>query len=117
MECAICIQDNDHRSIKPYFCNHLFHEECERNWKGNCPCCRSEKNDFPYLGHVIVIKYKNSRYMNKGKLLSIYKHSGNDYLTFEDFRIIDFDRGVEEESIGHFSIRIDYKNIESITTV
>ena len=117
MECAICIQDNDHRSIKPYLCNHSFHEECSQNWKGTCPCCRSPKNNCLTIGRVIIIKYSNSRYMNKGKLLSIYKHSGSDYLTFDDFRIIDFDRGVEEESIGHFSIRIDYKKIESIITV
>ena len=55
--------------------------------------------------------------MNKGKLLSIYKYSGNDYLTFEDFRIIDFDRGVEDESIGNFSICIDYKKIEYVTKI
>jgi hypothetical protein len=71
------------------------------------------------LGDKIIIKYNNSRYMNKGILSSFYKYSNNYYLIFDDFRIIDYDRNVEEDSIGPFNIRIhpSGENIESITVI
>lgn len=90
-------------------------------------CCRSPMNVIQVLlkkysikvGHLILIKYKNSRYMNKGIFSSFYKYNGYNFLVLDESRIVDYDRGVEDETIGRFGFRIDSngENIESITVL
>ena len=126
-ECAICLELNTISSVKLYTCNHLFHQECTQQWEGNCPCCRSPMNVIQVLlkkysikvGDLILIKYKNSRYMNKGIFSSFYNYNGYNFLVLDESRIVDYDRGVEDEIIGRFGFRIDSngENIESITVL
>ena len=126
-ECAICLEPNTTSSIKPYTCNHLFHQECFNKWEGNCPCCRMPMNVIQELikiysikvGDLILIKYKNSRYMNKGIFSSFYSYSNNYYLVLEESRIVDYDRDVEDEPIGRFGFRIcsNGDNIEFIQII
>ena len=126
-ECAICLELNTTSSIQPYTCNHLFHQECAQRWEGNCPCCRSPTNVIQELikkysikvGDMIIIKYKNSRYMNKGIFSSFYQYSNNYYLVLEESRIVDYDRDVEDEPIGRFGFRIGSNgdNIEFIKII
>ena len=123
-ECAICIELNTSSSINPYTCNHLFHQECAQNWEGDCPCCRSPMNVIQVLikkysikvGDLILIKYKDSRYMNKGIFSSFYKYSSTYYLVLDDSRIVDYDRDVEDDPIGSFGVRIK-NNIEFIKII
>ena len=126
-ECAICLELNSTSSIKPYTCDHLFHQECALRWKGNCPCCRSPMNVIQVLikkysikvGDLILIKYKNTRYMNKGIFSSFYKYSSTYFLVLEESRIVDYDRGVEDEPIGRFGfpIKNNGENIEFIKII
>jgi len=71
------------------------------------------------VGDLIIIKYKDSRYMNKGIFSSFYKYLNTYFLVLEDSRIVDYDRGIEDEPIGRFGFRIknNGENIESITVI
>ena len=125
-ECAICIENISENcvTIKPYMCVHVFHEKCVEKWDGNCPCCRSKKIDLSLqklldkysvkVGDMIIIKYKNSRYMNKGIFSSFYKYNGYHFLVLDESRIVDYDRGVEDQTIGTFGFRIDDPSGENI---
>ena len=124
MECSICLENNTNSSINPYTCNHLFHQECAWRWEGDCPCCRSPMNVIQVLikkysikvGDLILIKYKDSRYMNKGIFSSFYKYSSTYYLVLDESRIVDYDRDVEDDPIGSFRFRIK-NNIEFIKII
>jgi len=105
----------------------MFHYECAQNWEGNCPYCRSPMNVIQVLikkysikvGDLILIKYKNSRYMNKGIFSSFYQYSNTYFLVLEESRIVDYDRDVEDAPIGRFGFRIknNEDNIEFIKII
>jgi hypothetical protein len=68
------------------------------------------------VGDLILIKYKDSRYMNKGIFSSFYKYSSTYYLVLDESRIVDYDRDVEDDPIGSFRFRIK-NNIEFIKII
>uniref|UniRef100_A0A6C0F984 RING-type domain-containing protein n=1 Tax=viral metagenome TaxID=1070528 RepID=A0A6C0F984_9ZZZZ len=60
-ECPICWGKIDDVVQTPlYFnCNHIFHDECIKQWKGTCPCCRAYKRPYKAfsLFSEIIAKY------------------------------------------------------------
>ena len=71
------------------------------------------------VGDLIIIKYKDSRYMNKGIFSSFYKYLNTYFLVLEDSRIVDYDRDVEDDPIGRFGFRIgtNEDNIEFVRII
>ena len=57
--------------------------------------------------------------MNKGIFSSFYKYNGYHFLVLHESRIVDYDRGVEDEPIGRFGfpIKNNGENIEFIKII
>lgn len=43
IDCSICLEQNEIKSVTMPLCGHIFHEKCIKDWleiKNNCPICR-----------------------------------------------------------------------------
>ena len=56
--CYICLDDIK-SNIKPYNCNHNVHIECSKEWKNECPVCKSAKKNS------LEMEFRDNNYIFK----------------------------------------------------
>jgi hypothetical protein len=105
-ECPLCLEPfgsgyYKKTVVKPYRCEHKYHESCIAKWNRECPMCRENSSRSDYLINQTLIKYhieeikmndliwiKEKNLYIKGSFVKIYYSGNKVYIRLHNVKVI-----------------------------